>query len=98
MENGGTQKLKEAVDFESDFNKFNETCTVQFLIDSIDRDLEQNLKPQEVYEAKLSEIIDHGPLDSMEKYNLINVHRLHLNEIEILKKNRDYMLKMRPNI
>ena len=50
MEQGGTKKLKETIDFTSDFDTFNEECTLQFLIDCIDKDLKSNLKPREVYQ------------------------------------------------
>lgn len=52
---GGTSSVK-ALDFKSDFDEFNETCSLQFMLDSVDRDLNEVLKPKEVYEAKLNEL------------------------------------------
>lgn len=91
---GGTKSVK-TLDFKSDLDEFNETCTLQYLIDSVERDLNESLKPREVYEAKLNELTQGGQIDSMEKYNLMNVHRLHLDEHTILKKNLEYLTKMR---
>ena len=53
MDFGGTALLKEKVDFQSYFDPFNEECTVQFMIDSINNDLETVLKPREVYQLKI---------------------------------------------
>lgn len=50
MDYGGTAKLTEEVDFKSYFDEFNESCALQFLIDSVEMDLKGNLKPREVYE------------------------------------------------
>ena len=98
MDYGGTQKLKSEVDFTSDFDTFNEECSVQYMIDAIDQNLDVQLKPKEVYESKLNELTEIGSIDSLEKYNIMNVHRLHINEIDILSKNRDYLMQMRKNI
>jgi hypothetical protein len=68
---GGTEEVK-ALDFKSEFDQFNEDCSVQFLIDSIDKDLNEHLKPREVYEAKLNEL----SIDSMDNYNLMNMYQL----------------------
>ena len=56
MEFGGTEKLKKEVDFLSDFDSFNESCSTQFLIDSLEKDLKHHLKPREVYEQQLNEL------------------------------------------
>ena len=48
----------------------------------MENDLNHNLKPREVYEAKIHEI--EGNLDSLTKFNSLNIHRLHVNEIDIL--------------
>jgi len=64
------------------------------LIDSIENNLQSQLKPREVYQAKLQEL----EINSMKKYNMMNVHRLHLNEIDILRKNLDYLQTMRKNL
>jgi len=50
------------------------------MIDSIQHNLTSQLKPREVYEAKLRE----QEITSLKKFNMMNVHRLHLNEIDIL--------------
>ena len=91
---GGTSSVK-ALDFKSDFDEFNETCSLQFMLDSVERDLTEVLKPKEVYEAKLNELTQGGSIDSMLKYNLMNVYRLHLDEHAILQKNMEYLTKMR---
>ena len=92
---GGSEKLKESVDFKSAFDTFNEECSVQFLLDAVEQNLHHTLKPKEVYLSKLAELEDLGSIDSMDKFNSMNVHRLHLDEIAILEKNRDYLVQMR---
>ena len=67
------------VDFLSEFDTFNEECSVQFMLDSINYNLEKDLKPKEFYEAKVNELTLN--MNSLQKYNNLNVHRLHLNEI-----------------
>lgn len=64
------------------------------MIDSINNDLDNVLKPREVYVQKLNEL----NVDSMNKYNLLNIYRLHINEHDILKKNLDYLLKLRKSL
>ena len=56
---GGTSSVK-ALDFKSDFDEFNETCSLQFMLDAVERDLNESLKPKEVYEAKLNELTQGG--------------------------------------
>jgi len=56
---GGTSSVT-ALDFKSDFDEFNETCSLQFMIDAVERDLHEVLKPKEVYEAKLHELSQGG--------------------------------------
>ena len=92
MDFGGTALLKEKVDFQSSFDVFNEECTIQFMIDSINSDLDTVLKPREVYQLKIQEL---GQIDTMNKYNLLNVYRLHINEHDVLKKNLEYLMKLR---
>ena len=92
---GGTEKLKKEVDFSDYFDSFNESCSVQFLIDSVEKDLKHHLKPREVYEQQLKELQDIGQVDSVHKVNLLNVLRLQMNECDILQKNLDYLMKLR---
>jgi hypothetical protein len=94
MVKGGSKVFNEDIDFKSDFDQFNEECSVQFLIDAIQKNLDHDLKPREVYEQKIAEL----KVDSMSKYNMLNVYRLHLNERDILDQNLSYLLKMRKNI
>ena len=35
-----------------------------------------------------------GGIDSLAKYNLLNIYRLHINEHDILKKNYEYLKKL----
>ena len=76
MDYGGTKKLKEEVDFQSYFDQFNEECSVQFMIDSIENDLNHNLKPKEVYEQQLNEMTEIGQIDSISKVNQMNINRM----------------------
>lgn len=39
MDYGGTAKFNEEVDFKASFDEFNESCSLQFLIDSVEKDL-----------------------------------------------------------
>ena len=64
------------------------------MIDSINNDLDNVLKPREVYVQKLNEL----NVDSMNKFNLHNIYRLHINEHDILQKNLDYLLKLRKSL
>ena len=88
--------MTENIDFQSEFDTFNEECSIQFMIDSITHNLESELKPKEFYSAKVEEL--HMSLSSMHAYNSLNVHRLHLDEISILEKNRKYLQDLRKNI
>lgn len=95
MDFGGTEKLSQEVDFKSFFDQFNEDCTLQFMIDSVEQDLKQHLKPKEVYLQRLAELEDLGLVDSVDKLNELNVLRLHINECDIAQKNLDYLIKLR---
>jgi hypothetical protein len=64
------------------------------MIDSIRNDLEFNLKPRQVYIDKLKELEDIGKVDTLHKYNLLNIYRMHVNEHDILKKNLEYLYKL----
>lgn len=46
------------------------------MIDSIENDMHHILKPKEVYQQKLYELEEVGSLDSMDKFNLMNVLRM----------------------
>jgi hypothetical protein len=84
MDFGGTQKIIDEIDFRTPFNEFNENCCLSFLHDVFKKDLTVQLKPRYVYETKLHELCEVGTIDSMTKFNLMNVYRLHINEHDIL--------------
>lgn len=83
--------------FESKVDQFNEDCSIQYLMDNMEHDLNHSLKPAEIYEQKLSEL-EMGSFDTIDKFNCMNIYRLQLNEIDILKKNLNYLTKLRKNI
>lgn len=90
IDNGGS-KLLDNIEFTKEFDPFIENCTTQFLIDSIEKELFDKMKPREVYEAKLKEL----QVNSLKNFNLLNLHRIHLNEVDILQKNLDYLKKLK---
>lgn len=94
---GGTAFIRDEVDFRSEFDLFNEECSVQFLMDAVAEDLRAHLKPREVYQQKIFEL-EQGGLDSMTKFQLLSLHRLHLDEIFVLEKNLAYLGKLRKAI
>ena len=53
-----------------------------------------SLRPKEVYEQICNEIVLQGP-ESISDINKLNVARLHQNESEILRKNLEYLIKLR---
>lgn len=92
---GGTQAIRDT-DFSTDFDEFNRECSLQFLIDSIDKDLSHKLKPREVYQQKIAELEERG-IDSLAKFGMLNVHRLHLDEREVLERTLKYLIRERKN-
>ena len=54
------------------------------MIHFIERDLNEHLKEPDHY---LNKIEDLGGIDSMEKYHMMNMFRIHVDEREIMEKN-----------
>jgi len=77
-------------DFSKPFDPENEQLSFKFLSQSLE-DAFSKLKPKEYYVNRIAEL--EAKLDSLDKYHMLNVCRLQLDEWEILKGNLDYMYK-----
>ena len=77
-------------DFSKPFDPENEQVAFKFLTSSIEEALHK-LKPKEYYLSRIGEL--EANLDSLDKYHMLNVCRLHVDEWDILKGNLDFLGK-----
>ena len=85
-----TQHFLERETFKEPLDPENEQMSFEYLISTLEGYL-SHLKPREHYLSSAGNL--ESSLDSLDKFHQLNIARLHLDEVDILKGNLEYLVK-----
>lgn len=83
----GTKAFTDVADFKEPFDANNESMAFEFLTGALSSQL-NSTQSIDTYQERLKGL---EPIDNIDKFNLMNVIRLQIDEKDILSKNMDYL-------
>jgi hypothetical protein len=89
-QDNGSAYFEKTETFSAPFDPTNEQLAMDFLLNTLEEHLSK-LKPRDHYLSRVGEL--EAKIDSLDTFHLLNVNRLHLDEVDILKGNLDYLTK-----